>query len=63
MPVNIIYSAIPTTKNSHGVEKRAIGKSIFLNQANGTPISLAPGLPNLEQQFAEMGIVDLRTHD
>lgn len=63
MPVNIVYSATPTTENAHGVEKRAIGKSIFLNQANGTPISLAPGLPDLEQQFAEMGIVDLRTHD
>ncbi|MFS1563171.1 MAG: hypothetical protein ACL7AX_05805 [Candidatus Arsenophonus phytopathogenicus] len=47
MPVNIVYSATPTTEKSHGVEKRAIGKSIFLNQANGTPISLAPGLPEI----------------
>ena len=63
MSVNIIYPATPTTESLHGVEKRAIGKNFFLNQANDTPISFAPGLPDLEQQFAQIGIVDLRTHD
>ncbi|HGJ5875619.1 MAG TPA: hypothetical protein ACHBX0_03450 [Arsenophonus sp.] len=63
MLVNIVYSTTPTTESLHGVEKRAIGKNFFLKQANGTPISFAPVLPDLEQQFAQMGIVDLRTHD
>ncbi|HCF3248458.1 GH39 family glycosyl hydrolase [Pseudomonas aeruginosa] len=63
MPVTIEYSANKTSQGNTGVETRHIGQGFYLNQANGTPVSLSPGLPSIEDQFAQMGVVDLRAHD
>ncbi|EML2228127.1 TPA: hypothetical protein U2J82_004890 [Serratia marcescens] len=63
MTVNINYSAIVADKNNHGALKRVVDKNTYLNQVNGTPISLSPGLPDLEDQFSQLGFIDLRAHD
>ncbi|WP_394940975.1 hypothetical protein [Psychromicrobium sp. YIM B11713] len=62
-PLQINFSAIPTTASNKGVENLSIGENKFLNQANGSSVSLAPGLPDLQDQFAQLGIADLRAHD
>lgn len=63
MPVNINFSARKASENDHGVQLRPISKDTFLNQVNGTPVSLSPGLPDLEDQFSQLGFIDLRAHD
>ena len=63
MTILIKYSAKEATQSNLGALKRVIGKGTYLNQVNGTPISLSPGLPDLEDQFAQLGFVDLRAHD
>lgn len=63
MPVQISFSAKTSTASAHGVEQRAVPGGTYLNQLNGTPVSLSPGLPDLEDQFGQIGAVDLRAHD
>lgn len=63
MTVLIKYSAKEATENNLGALKRVVSKGTYLNQVNGTPISLSPGLSDLEDQFAQLGFIDLRAHD
>lgn len=39
------------------------GKLKDINGVNGTPRSIAPGFPDLEDQFNQLGIRHLRFHD
>ncbi|MGG6863499.1 UNVERIFIED_CONTAM: glycosyl hydrolase [Pseudomonas aeruginosa] len=63
---NVVFdpaiSIINDTKFVLGVAVRDY-RSSGLNQVNGLPLSLAPGLYEYQEQFAQMGLVDLRAHD
>ncbi|MGC3176876.1 GH39 family glycosyl hydrolase [Pseudomonas aeruginosa] len=46
------------------VKENDTSKTIkMLNGGNGSPRNLFPGYPGLKTSFAELGIVDIRTHD
>lgn len=54
--VNIFKNTRNTSAGKNGLLKE-------VNGVNGTPISIAPGYPDLEDQFNQMGITHLRLHD
>ncbi|CAI3957940.1 Beta-xylosidase (XynB) (PDB:1PX8) [Commensalibacter communis] len=54
--VNINKSYRNTSSGNNGLLKE-------VNGVNGMPISVAPGFPDLEDQFNQMGITHIRLHD
>lgn len=46
---------------AYNIGKHGIIKAV--NGVNGSPIPISPGFPNLQKQFNEMEITDLRLHD
>lgn len=58
----MVYS-INITKGSRNTSAGANGVLKAVNGVNGIPISIAPGFPDLQDQFNQMGIKDIRLHD
>lgn len=56
LSININYDSQDTSKGSNGQLKDVAG-------VNGSPISVMPGFPDLEDQFNQMGITHIRLHD
>lgn len=50
-------------KNSRNTSAGKNGLLKEVNGVNGMPISIAPGFPDLEDQFNQMGITHIRLHD
>lgn len=58
----MVYS-INITKGSRNTSAGTNGVLKAVNGANGIPISIAPGFPDLQDQFNQMGITHIRLHD
>lgn len=56
LSVNIDYNGQDSNKGNNGQLKDVAG-------LNGSPISVMPGFPDLEDQFNQMGITHIRLHD
>lgn len=56
LPIDINFAAQNTSIGREGQVKDVAG-------VNGSPISVMPGFPDLEDQFNQMGITDVRLHD
>ncbi|SFN20285.1 Glycosyl hydrolases family 39 [Izhakiella capsodis] len=56
-----IIITVDKSQSDLSAGKNSILKNI--NGVNGIPVSLAPGFPDLEDQFNQMGITDIRLHD
>lgn len=56
LPIDINFAAQNTSIGREGLVKDVAG-------VNGSPISVMPGFPDLEDQFNQMGIADVRLHD
>lgn len=56
LTVNLDKSTIDSNAGKNGLLKE-------VNGVNGSPVSLAPGFPDLEDQFNQMGITYIRLHD
>lgn len=54
---------IDVVTNELNYELGKKGKVKPLYGVNGIPLSIAPGYPELQKQFNEMGITDIRLHD
>ncbi|XAO71103.1 MAG: hypothetical protein AAYR33_08895 [Acetobacteraceae bacterium] len=56
LSININYNSQDSSKGNNGQLKDVAG-------VNGSPISVMPGFPDLEDQFNQMGITHIRLHD
>lgn len=56
LPIDINFAAQNTSIGREGQVKDVAG-------VNGSPISVMPGFLDLENQFNQMGIMDVRLHD
>lgn len=55
--------SINITKGSRATAAGANGILKQVNGVNGMPIAIAPGFPDLQDQFNQMGITHIRLHD